>query len=119
MDPIHEVRPKERIHKRVQVFLHSCNTTAKIEDVESGTLEELRGLQKKVERGEWLTFMSVWVERPATWEEGRRNSEGTRNGARNYGVDLQLRISKNLGIITKFARQENLRLPMGDDGREI
>ena len=38
------------IQKRVQVFLHSCNTTA-IEDVESGALEEFQGLQKRVERG--------------------------------------------------------------------
>ena len=41
----------DRIHKRVQVFLYSCKMTA-IEDVESGTLADLGGLQKKVERGE-------------------------------------------------------------------
>ena len=39
----------DRIHKRVQVFLHSYNTTA-IEDVESGSLAEFEGLLKKVER---------------------------------------------------------------------
>ena len=49
------------IHKRVQVFLHSCNTTA-IEEVDPGALEEFRGLQKRVERGEWMTSMPVWVE---------------------------------------------------------
>ena len=59
------------------------------------------------------------VERPVPQEEGRRKSEGTGNGARNHGVDPQLRISKNLGIITKFSRQENLRLPMGAGGRKI
>ena len=106
------------IQKRVQVFLHSCNTTA-IEDVESGALEEFQGLQKRVERGEWLTSMPAWVERLAPRKDGRRKSEGTGNGARNHGVDSQMRISKNLGIITKFARQEKLRLPMGDDGRKI
>ena len=106
------------IHKRVQVFLHSCNTTA-IEDVESSALEEFRGLQKRVESGEWLTYMPAWVERPAPREEVWRKSEGIGNGARNHGVDLQQRISENLGIITKFARQENLRLPMGAYGREI
>ena len=37
----------DRIHKRVQVFLHSCNTTA-IYDVESGALAEFGGLQKNV-----------------------------------------------------------------------
>ena len=40
----------DRIHKRVQVFLHSCNTNA-IEDVESGSLAEFGGIQNKVERG--------------------------------------------------------------------
>ena len=35
------------IHKRVQVFLHSCNT-AEIEEVELGALEEFGGLQKRV-----------------------------------------------------------------------
>ena len=108
----------DRIHKRVQVFLHYCNTTA-IEEVESGALEEFRGLQKRVERGEWMTSMPAWVYRPAPREEGRRKSEGTGNGARNHGVDPQLRISKNLGILTQVAHQENLRLPMGADGREI
>ena len=51
----------DRIHKLVQVFLHSCNTTA-IEEVESGALDEFRGLQKRVERGECMTSMPVWVE---------------------------------------------------------
>ena len=40
----------DRIHKCVQVFLQSCNTKS-IEEVESGALEEVRGLQKRVERG--------------------------------------------------------------------
>ena len=87
--------------------------------MESGALEEFRGLQKRVERGEWMTSMPVWVERPAPREEGRRKSEGTGNGARNHGVDPQMRISKNLGILTQVARQDNIRLPMGANGREI
>ena len=40
----------DRIHKRVQFFLHSCNTTT-IGDVESGGLVEFGELQKKVEIG--------------------------------------------------------------------
>ena len=44
----------DRIHKRVQVFLHYYNTTY-IEDVKSGDIAELGGLQKKVERGECPT----------------------------------------------------------------
>ena len=45
----------DQIYKLVQVFLHSCNTTA-IEEVELGALVEFSGIQKKVERGEWLTL---------------------------------------------------------------
>ena len=63
--------------------------------------------------------MPAWVERLAPREDGRRKSDGTGNGARNHGVESQLHISKNLGIITKFARQEKLRLPIGADGRDI
>ena len=37
----------DRIHKRVQVFLHSCNTTS-IEYVESGALAEFGKLQKNI-----------------------------------------------------------------------
>ena len=52
-DPLFGSDLMDRIHKRVQVFLHSCNTT-EIEDVESGALEKFRGLQKRVDIGEWL-----------------------------------------------------------------
>ena len=117
-DPLFGVDLMDRIHKRVQVFLHSCNTTA-IEEVESGALEEFWGLHKRVERGEWMASMPVWVERPAPREEGRRKSEGNGNRARNHGVDLQLRIREKLGILTNFARSENLRLPVGTNGRKI
>ena len=66
-----------------------------------------------------MTSMPVWVERPSQREKGRRKSEGNGNGARKHGVDLQLCISENVGILTQVARSENLRLPMGSDGREI
>ena len=93
----------DRIHKRVHVFLHSCNTTA-IKEVESGALEEFRGIQKRVERGKWMKSMPVWVEQPEPQEEGRRKSEGNGNGARNHGVDPQLHISEHLGILTHVTR---------------
>ena len=66
-----------------------------------------------------MTSMPVWVKRPAPREEGRRKLEGNGNGARNHGVDPQLWISENLCILRQVARSENLRLPMGADGREI
>ena len=66
-DPLLGADLMDRIHNRVQVFLHSCNTT-EIKEVESGDLAEFGGLQKKVERGEWLTLMSVWVDRPVQKE---------------------------------------------------
>ena len=50
-DPLFGSDLMDRIHKRVQVFIHSYNTTA-IKEVESGALAEFGGLQKKLERGE-------------------------------------------------------------------
>ena len=49
-DPLFGADSMDIIHKRVQVFLHSCNTTS-IEEVELGALEDFRRLQKRVERG--------------------------------------------------------------------
>ena len=78
-----------------------------------------------------MTSMPVWVERPAPRGEAHRKLEGNGTGAQqggrgvvegavyNHGVDPQLRISENLGILTQAARSENLRIPMGADGREI
>ena len=66
-----------------------------------------------------MTSMPVWVEGPAPREEGSRKSEGNGTGARNHGVDPQLWISENLGILMQVARSENLRLPMRAEGRYI
>ena len=116
------------IHKHVQVFLHSCNTTA-IEDVDLGGLAEFGGLQKKVERGDWLTLKLVWVDRPAQKEKVRRKSDrhgigakpigrvGGRDAVFNPGVYPQLWIMERLGDITAAARSENLRIPLAADGR--
>ena len=118
------------VHKRVQVFLHSCNTTA-IEDVLSGALAEFGGLHKKVEIGDWLTLTPVWVDRPAQKKEGLRKSDrhgigawsiggvGGRDVVFNHRIDPQLRIMKRLGDITAAARLENLRISLAADGREI
>ena len=38
--------------------------------MELGSLAEFGGIQKKVERGEWLTSVPVWVDIPAQNEEG-------------------------------------------------
>ena len=118
------------IHKRVHVFLYSCNTTV-IEEVELEALAEFWGLQKNMERGEWLTSTPVWVERLAQKEEGRRKSDGNGFGARQsgggggrntifkHGIDPQLRIIENMGNMTLAARSENLCIPLAADGREI
>ena len=73
-DPLFGSDFTDRIYKRVQVFLHSCNMTA-IEDVESGPLAEFGGIQKKVDRGECLTSTPVWVDGPAQKEEGLQKSD--------------------------------------------
>ena len=46
-DPLFGADLMDRIHKSIQVFLHSCNTTA-IEDVESGYLAEFGFFQNRV-----------------------------------------------------------------------
>ena len=43
-----------------------------IEDVESGSLVEFGGLQKKVERREWFNLTPGWVDWPVQKEDGRR-----------------------------------------------
>ena len=85
--PIFGADLMDRIHKRVQVFLHSCNTTS-IKEVESGALEEFIGMQNRIKRGEWLTSMPVWVERPASREEGRWKSEGNGIESRQGGMGV-------------------------------
>ena len=49
-DPLFGADLMDRIHKRVQVFLHSCNTTP-IKDVEWRDLADFGGIHKKGERG--------------------------------------------------------------------
>ena len=49
-DPLFGSNLMDCIHKCVQVFLHSCNTTA-IEGVESGALAEFGVLQNRGEIG--------------------------------------------------------------------
>ena len=99
--------------------------------MESGSLAEFGGIQKKVEREEWLTSTPVWVDRPSQKEERLRKSDGPNMGSRpsgggggidvvfNHGVDLQLRIMEILVDMTATARSENLRIPLAEDGREI
>ena len=49
-DPLFGADLMDIINRRVQVFLHSCNTTS-IKEVELGALEDFRRLQKRVKRG--------------------------------------------------------------------
>ena len=118
-DPLFGADLMNCIHKRVQVFLHSCNTTT-IEDVDSGALAEFRVLQKKVERGEWLTSTPGWVDRPAPKEEVCQKSDrhgigektsgggGGRDAVFNNEVYLQLWTMERLVEMTAAARSENL-----------
>ena len=120
----------DRIQKCVQVFLYSFKTTA-IEDLESGTLAKFEGLEKKFERGEWLTSTPVWVYRSSQKEEGLRKSDrhgmverpsgggGGRDEVFNHRIDPQLRIMERLGYMTGAARSEKLSILLAADGREI
>ena len=92
---------------------------------------EFGGLQKNVERGEWLTSTPGWVDRPAQREGVRRKSDGHGIGARlsgvgggrdaffNKGVDPQLQIMEILGEMMTAARSEILSTPLAAYGGEI
>ena len=96
-----------------------------------GVLAEFGGIQKKLERGEWLNSTPVWVDQPAQKEEGHRKSDGNSFGGRpsggggrcntifNHGIDLQLQIMERLGDMTGASRSEKLRIPLAEDGRDI
>ena len=127
-DPLFGAYLKDRIQKNFQVFLHSCNTAA-IEDMDLGSLKEFGGIQKKVDRGEWLTSTLGWVDWTAPKEEGRWKSDrngirsrpsgggGGRDAVFNNGVDLHLRIMERLGEMTAAERSENLHCPLAAYGR--
>ena len=53
--------------------------------MESVALKELGSLQKRVERGEWLTSTLGWVDWPDPKEEGLRKPDGHGIGARPSG----------------------------------
>ena len=63
-DPLFGADLIEIIHRRVQVFLYYRYTT-EIEEVDLGALTKFGYLQKRIERGEWLTITPVLVERPS------------------------------------------------------
>ena len=120
----------ERIHKCVQVFIHSCNTNS-TKDVESGALAEFGGLHKKVERGEWITTTPVWVYRTTPKEDGRQKSDGHGSRSRmsdegggrdlehKIEVDPQLQFMDKLGEMMSASRSKKLCCPMAADVREI
>ena len=77
----------ERIHKRLQLFLHSCNTTT-LEDMETRALAYFGELHRRVERGGWITTTPSWVERPSKKNNGSRKSEsGGGLGRGGFGGD--------------------------------
>ena len=69
----------DRIHKQVQVFLQSCNMMC-LDDMDMGSLSEFINLQRHVERGNWITPTTIWVEFPTAKEEERRNSDSGSGG---------------------------------------
>ena len=58
------------------MFLHSCNTNS-LDDVDTGTLLEFGGIQKRVERGKWVIPPTAWVELPAQKGNRQRKPEST------------------------------------------
>ena len=44
----------DRVDNRVQIFLHSCNTTS-LDDIDTGTMSEFGKINWRVEQGKWVT----------------------------------------------------------------
>ena len=76
--------------------------------MESGDLVEFGGLQKNLKRGEWLTSMPIWVDRPAQKEEGRQKLDRHSMGARHNPVGggrntiFEHRIDPNMWIMERL-----------------
>ena len=63
-----EAKIVDRIHKRVQVFLQSCNMTS-LNSIKTGALLRFGELQRRVDKGEWVTYHPTWVELPSQKED--------------------------------------------------
>ena len=81
---------------------------------------EFVGLQKKVERVDWITTTLVWVDCTTPRKEWQRKSDRQGSGSRmtdgggllhSIVVDPQLWIMDTLGEMKSEARSENLRAP--------
>ena len=94
-----------------------------------GALVKFSSLQKRIERGEWLTTTPVWVDRPAPKEEGLIKLDRSRNGTRlgigvrcpvqNSGFEAKLRVMDIFGELITVSCKENLCCPLSADSREI
>ena len=76
----------DRIHKQVQVFLHSCNTTF-LEDVEMGALAEFRYMQRWLDRGEWITTPPFLGRDAGSKSQWAKEIRYRRTGAVRKGAD--------------------------------
>ena len=104
----------DQIHKQVQVFLHSCNTTS-LEEVETRALADFGELQKRVERGEWITTPSAWVEIPEKNNDGRKrlvSGGGARRsipGGEKLGQQQNMEDGRNPDMDPRIRAMEILR----------
>ena len=64
----------DQIHNRVQVFLHSCNTTS-LDNVGKGMLYEFGKLQRHVEKGKLISSTPAWFNLPSNKDDTRRKSD--------------------------------------------
>ena len=62
------------IHNRLKVFLQLCNMTC-LDNVETRVLLEFGEIQWRVEQGECITSIPIWVEFPTSKECRGRKSE--------------------------------------------
>ena len=119
----------DQIRKRVQFFLHFCNTRY-LDDMEMVSLLKFGKIQRYVERSEWMTYTPVWLYFPTLKEGGGRNSVSGIGGIRgqvkqkmeadnNRDTDPQLMVMEKFGEFFNPACRKGHLCPMSPDGREI
>ena len=99
----------DRIHMRVHVLMHSCNTMS-LEDVEIVTLEEFGEIQRQVARVECITTTPTWVDLTTQKNYGMRKSEsGGGSGGDDLGQHRKRHEDRNPDVDTCLRAMERFR----------
>ena len=110
-NPLFTANMVDRIHKRVQIFLHSCNTPC-LYNVVTGALLYFRELQRCVERVKWMTSIPISMELTTKKKDGGRNSDIGRGGRpgqakQKMEAEKNRKTEPHLSVIENFRKLFN------------